>query len=84
MWILLIALFAIPAAACDINCQDMGNGTCACDAPSEKTVSVVPSDEKPRKGSQPEWEIGEVKADMGVRASTAPVAQDYKAEREQK
>lgn len=69
MWILLaISLLTSHAyASCDKGCQDMG-GVCACDAPSEQAASVtdpaVVSDEKPRREQQPEWETGEVHADL--------------------
>ena len=67
MWMLLgVLLIAAPAVACDKGCEEH-QGVCACEAPMEKPVpadEVQPSDERPRREQQPEWQTGEVKADM--------------------
>lgn len=61
----VVCLFASNASACNIGCYEY-QGICACDAkpialtPSEETQ---PSDEKPRRSQQPEWQTGGVTAD---------------------
>lgn len=50
------------ALVCPTNCYEY-KGDCACDAPVHSAKDTYqPSDEKPRKSQQPEWETGEVKA----------------------
>ena len=70
-------------AACGKGCYDMGNGVCACDIAPEFGPSVKPSEEKPRRNGIPAWQSGEVKADVGIRASeiSTTTAHDYSAER---
>ncbi len=55
--------FAGPVGACGKGCEEMG-GVCACDSPAEKAPDVQASTDTPRRGQQPAWETGEVKADM--------------------
>lgn len=75
MWLIIIMLLAVPAVACQEDCEDMGNGVCACDLPANKAVQTfVPSDEKPRREQQREWEVGLVEADM----PTSEAANDAK------
>lgn len=79
MWILAAVLIA-----CGQGCIEYKN-TCACDPPAEKTVQTFqPSDEKPRRGKQPAWETGEVRADPGIRAKETVASENYKAEKEQR
>lgn len=53
--------FTAVAVTCPENCMPYKD-SCACEA-KQATVPEVDytSDEKPRKGQQPEWETGEVK-----------------------
>ena len=57
--------------------------TGACDIAPEFGPSVKPSEEKPRRNGIPAWQSGEVKADVGIRASeiSTTTAHDYSAER---
>lgn len=54
------------AIVCPTGCEQHGD-VCACDSPSIKGKSPdenFASDEKPRREQQPEWQTGEVIADM--------------------
>jgi hypothetical protein len=46
MWMLLILLSAVPAMACDKNCEPHGD-VCACEQAPDYGPTVKPSDERP-------------------------------------
>jgi hypothetical protein len=64
----IILLAAMPCIACPENSVDMKNGVCAAvPIPAVQITAEAStySDEKPRRGAQPAWETGEVKAEIG-------------------
>lgn len=76
MWMLIVVLLAVPAAAaCPDGYEDMKNGTCASMQASSDPVKDAPyqaSDEKPPEDKMPSYQREGIHADMP--ASTA--AQD--------
>ena len=80
---IILLLLAVPVMAqCGKGCYEW-EGQCACDIAPEFGPSVKPSEEKPRRNGIPAWQSGEVKADVGIRASeiSTTTAHDYSAER---
>lgn len=62
----VLAWCALPfLLACGTGCEEH-QGVCACEQKpigSSAAEEAKPSDEKPRRSQQPEWQTGEVKAD---------------------
>lgn len=83
MWMFVILLISSPVLACDKGCSEY-EGNCACEATPEKAAQTIqPSDEKPRQNKLPQWQTGEVNADITARPSTTSAAENYKAEKAQ-
>ncbi len=61
----IVGLLASTSVACEKGCEEH-SGVCACDArPDVEAESYAkPSDEKPRRSQQPEWQTGEVNASL--------------------
>ena len=72
---LLLLIASLAQATCPKNCIEW-QGNCACDAPRASVPSVEPSNEKPRRGQQPEWETGEVKVINAPSLQSQDLAED--------